>query len=174
MDLFIVNIIILFIVFFLLILLTWVWPPDSPWSFWWRTSKDQARIMCKLAKVTAKDKMYDLGCGDGSAVMVATSEYHASAVGIEIDWTRTVIAKLRIWWGKIKGATIIRDNFYNQDLSKATVVFVYLVPRALERLMPKLKRELRNGTRIVSFRYKMNLPLIAEDKKNKIFVYKIG
>lgn len=173
MDLFIINTIVAVIILVLLVLLTWVWPPDSPWSFWWRTSKDQARIMCTLAKVTSKDTVYDLGCGDGSAILIAATEYNAAVVGIEIDWTRAYIAKLRLWWAGVRKAKVIRDNFYNQNLSSASIVFIYLVPRAIERLMPKLKRELKSGTRIVSFRYTMNLSLVAQDKKRRIFVYKI-
>ena len=68
---------------------------------------------------------------------------------------------------------IKKKNFFDEDLSPATVVFVYLVPKALGRLKPKFLKELRNGTLLVSFRYKANLPLISYDKENDIYLYKI-
>ena len=66
---------------------------------------------------------------------------------------------------------IIRKNFYEVDISQASVVFVYLVPKALDRLLPKFKKELKKGTRIVSYRYGMNLTLEKYDKENEIRLY---
>jgi hypothetical protein len=48
---------------------------------------------------------------------------------------------------------------------------VYLVPKALGRLLPKFKRELKKGTRIISYRYEMDLPLKKYDKENEIRLY---
>lgn len=172
MDLFVVNFILAVLIVALLILLTWVWPPDSPWAPWWRTPKRTARIACKLANISKKDRVYELGSGDGSFVRVAAGVFGAKSIGIEVDGSRHVIAKLLVWAQGIQNITLIKDNFYNQDLSKATVVFMYLVPRAINRLIPKLNKELKEGTRIISFVYPLNLPLIARNKKERLFVYK--
>lgn len=162
------------IIIILLILLSMLWPPDSPWSPWWRTSKDIARAMCRLAKINKKSVLYDLGCGDGAALSVAAGEFGARGVGIEIDPVRYLFSKLRFRINRLnKKVKIIKKNFYDIDLSGASVVFVYLVPRALERLRPKLLKELKNGTLLVSFRYKINLPLLSQDKKHQIYLYKI-
>lgn len=129
--------------------------------------------MCTFAKVSKKDIVYDLGCGDGTVLSVAAKEFSAIGVGIEIDPLRFWIAKLRIKFnGLSKNVKIVRNNFFKEDFSDATVIFVYLVPKALLRLMPKFQKELRVGTRIVSYVYKMDLPLIAEDKKNEVYVYR--
>ncbi len=157
----------------LFVLLSMIWPPDSPWSPWWRTSKRIAKIMCKLAKITNKDIIYDLGSGDGQALLTA-SKLGAKGVGIEIDPLRVWISKIFL---KIHGADlkmkIVRKNFFDVDLSDATVIFAYLVPKTLARLKPKFLKELKPGTRIVTFVYKIDLPLIASDKKNEIYVFEI-
>lgn len=130
--------------------------------------------MCRLAKVSKKDVIYDLGCGDGTALIVASKEFGVKGVGIEIDPLRFAIAKLKIKFNGLSGnVKIVRNNFFKEDFSDATVVFVYLVPKALQRLMPKFKKDLRPGTKIVSYVYKMDLPLIKEDKENQVFVYSI-
>lgn len=118
--------------------------------------------------------MYDLGCGDGEVLITAAREFGAAGVGIEIDPLRAFLAKLFVRLSGVdKHVVIIKDNFFNQDLSKATVVFAYLVPKALERLRPKLLKELKHGTRIVSYRYTIDLPLVIHDKKNDIRLYAI-
>lgn len=168
------NIALLLTIAFLLIVLSMIWPPDSPWAPWWRTPQKTARAMCRLAKITKNDVIYDLGSGDGTALIVAVKEFGVRGIGIEIDPLRVFISKISI---KLNGLSdkvrIIKGNFFENDISEASVVFVYLVPKALEKLKPKFEKELKPGTRIVSYRYKINMPLIKEDKKNKIYLYKI-
>jgi len=131
--------------------------------------------MCRLAKVSKKDIIYDLGCGDGTALIVASQEFGARGVGIEIDPLRAFISTLVLHSAKVQNKIIIkRKNFFDVDISEASVVFVYLVPKALERLKPKLLKELKQGTLLVSFKYKISLPLVFHDKKNDIYLYKIN
>lgn len=169
-----INIVLLIIIVFLFLLLSMFWPPDSPWAPWWRTNKKTAYTMCRLAKINKSDIVYDLGSGDGTALIVAAKEFGAKGVGIEIDPLRYFFSKVKC---KINGldkkVKIIKRNFYDVNISSASVVFVYLVPRVLEKLKPKLLKELKPGTVIVSYRYKINLPLLRYDKENDIYLYKI-
>lgn len=158
----------------LLLLLSMVWPPDSPWSPWWRTSKRIARIQCKLAKVGKEDIVFDLGSGDGTALIVAAKEFGAKGFGVEIDPLRFLFSKIALFLlGASQKVTIVKDNFFSTDLTEATVVFMYLIPKTLARLKPKLLQELKPGTRVVTFVYKIDLPMIAYDAENEIYVYKI-
>ena len=95
----ILSIVLLIIIAFLLVVLSMVWPPDSPWAPWWRTTKTTARHMCSLAKIGKKDIIYDLGSGDGTALITAAKEFGAKGVGIEIDPLRVFISKLLIRFG---------------------------------------------------------------------------
>lgn len=163
----------LLLIVFLLLILSMVWPPDSPWSPWWRTNKKVARAMCKLAKVGKKDIIYDLGSGDGTPLIIAAKEFGAKGIGIEIDPLRFLLSTLLLYSNKVTDkVTIKRKNFFDVDISDATVVFVYLVPKALNRLLPKLKKELKPNARIISHKYKMDLSLVGENKKNRIYLYK--
>jgi len=140
------DFIILSVILFLLLLLSMVWPPDSPWAPWWRTSHKTARAICKLAKIKRGDLIYDLGSGDGTALITAAKEFEANGVGIEIDPLRYWISKIRIQKnGLAKRVKVIKGNFFQQDIAKADVIFVYLVPKALNELLPKFKKELKKG-----------------------------
>lgn len=167
------DFILLGIVFFLLIFLSWIWPPDSPWAPWWRTNKETAKAICKIGDIEKDDIVYDLGCGDAEFLKQA-GKIGATGVGLEIEPSRFLIAKLRIMNnGLQKKIEIKRKNFFKENISNASVIVVYLVPKTLEKLIPKFKKELKKGTRIVSYRYEMSLPLKAYDKKNELRLYTI-
>lgn len=170
-----INIGLLLAIGFLFLLLSMFWPPDSPWSPWWKTNKKIARAACKLANISSKDIVYELGSGDGTFLSIAAKEFGAKGVGIEIDPLRYLFSKIRF---KINGlhkkVKIIKKNFHDVNISEATIIFVYLVPKALEKLKPKFLKELKGGALLVSFKYKINLPLVTYDKVNKIFLYKIS
>ncbi|SRR5258708_11501744 len=174
MNFLLLNFLLIVIVIFLLIILSFVWPPDSPWAPWWRTGKDIADNACKLGKVCEEDIVYELGCGEGLMLMISAKKYKAKAVGIEIDPLRTFIARIYVYFYRLTSKVkIIRGNFFDYDLSEATVIYCYLVPKALKRLKPKFLKELKPGTRIISYRYKIDFPLVKKDTKNNIYLYKI-
>lgn len=167
------NIGLLFAVFILIVFLSWIWPPDSPWAPWWRTNQKTARKAFELAKLTDKDIVYELGSGEATSLMVAARDFGAKGVGIEIDPIRFYLSKFTIWQaGLKKQITLIRGNIFEEDFSDATVVFVYLVPKTLNRLLPKFKK-LKKGTKVISYKYEISLLLKREDKKNKLFLYEI-
>src|SRR5688572_14055767 len=116
-----ITILVLVILIILIYLLSMVWPPDSPWSPWWRTSPKVARIQCKLAKVKKGDVVYDLGSGEGTALIIAAKEFGASGVGVEIDPFRVFTSKLSVAAAKLSDKiTIYRKNFFDVDVSDAT------------------------------------------------------
>lgn len=171
----------LLIVIILLLLLSGVWPPDSPWAPWWQMPEDVIRAICRMAKLSSKDVVYDLGCGTGKALCFAAKHFAIHGVGIEIDPIRFLLAKWNIKRFHVeKNVLLLKKNFFKVKLSDATVVFVYLVPAALKRLTPKFLKELRPGTKFLSYVYPMpeelftgRLQLVQHDKKNKIFYYRL-
>jgi len=175
----IVDGIVFCIILFLLYVLSMVWPPDSPWAPWWQMPKDIIRKMYKMVGLSKKDIVYELGCGAANAMVIADVEFGAKAIGIDIDTLRILSAKWNIFKNKAQ-VKIIKRNFFRVNLSDATVIIIYLVPKALGRLAPKFFQELKSGTRIVSYKYKFpeeikdkRLQLFKEDKKQEIYVYKI-
>ena len=115
------------------------------------TPQRLADAMLRFARVTKDDVVYDLGSGDGRIVILAAQKYGARAVGIEIDHALVEISRQVAREGEVADrATFIEGSFYSADISKATVVVMWLSETANRRLEAKLKRELRPGARIVT------------------------
>jgi tRNA A58 N-methylase Trm61 len=115
------------------------------------TPQEVVDAMLKLAKVTTNDVVYDLGSGDGRIPITAAKTYGARGVGIDIDPVRIKEANENL---KAAGVSD-RVKFLNQDLftsniSEATVVTLYLLPTLNLKLLPKLNKDLKPGTRVVS------------------------
>ncbi|HRN95957.1 MAG TPA: class I SAM-dependent methyltransferase [Candidatus Levybacteria bacterium] len=166
----------------LLIVLSFVWPPDSPWAPQWRIKRSVSQTALQFAKVNSKDIVYELGCGDGEFTLTAAEEFGAKAVGIEIDPVRFLVSWVRAKLSKSNtDISIIRKDFKKVDLANATVIYMYLIPLAMKRLLPQLKKQLNSGTRVISYRYKIPLSqnektiqLVKEEKKEKIFLYTVN
>jgi SAM-dependent methyltransferase len=110
--------------------------------------------MLDLAGVTSADVVYDLGSGDGRIPITAAQKYGARGVGIEIDPILVRAANDRLVKTGVGGRVrFINQDLFEADISEATVVALFLLPRVNVRLAPKLKRELRPGARIVSHQY---------------------
>jgi SAM-dependent methyltransferase len=112
--------------------------------------------MLAFAKVGPKDVLYDLGCGDGRIVIAAAKKYGARGVGVDIDPQRIneSIANARKA-GVEKLVTFSLEDAMKTDVSKATVVTLYLLSFANVQLRPILQKQLKPGARIVSHNFGM-------------------
>jgi cyclopropane fatty-acyl-phospholipid synthase-like methyltransferase len=112
--------------------------------------------MLALAQVTAGDVVYDLGSGDGRIPIAAAKRYGAFGVGVEIDAKLNRRAEDNAKAaGVVERVRFLTQDLFETDISQATVVTLFLLPRINQELMPKLRRELRPGTRIVSHQFDM-------------------
>ena len=120
------------------------------------TAEPIVEKMLEMAKVTDKDVVYDLGCGDGRIVITAAKRYGARGVGIDNN-------PARIWeanQNSVRANVTDKVKFVDGDLfranfSEATVVTLYLLPEVNLALRPKLWRDLPVGARVVSHNYHM-------------------
>jgi SAM-dependent methyltransferase len=120
------------------------------------SSPEATRAMLKLAGVTKKDVVYDLGCGDGRIVITAAKEFGARGVGIDIDPQRVRESAERARAeGVAKRVKFRNEDLFEADIKRATVVTLYLWPWINLKLRPKLLKELRPGTRVVSHYHDM-------------------
>ena len=122
---------------------------------WVPTPPEVITIMLDLANVGPKDLVYDLGCGEGE-ILIAAAKRGARGVGVDLDPVRIRNARANAK----KAGVADRITFYEQDLfktdiSKATVVTLYLLPELNERLRPTLLKTLRPGTPVVSHDFAM-------------------
>jgi Methyltransferase domain len=113
--------------------------------------------MLKLADVTAKDFVMDLGSGDGRMIITAARNFKASGLGVDIDPKLVQLSNKR---AKAEGvderAKFIEQDMFKADIGKATVVTLYVLPDFMEKLRPKLLSELKPGSRIVAHDYYMS------------------
>jgi hypothetical protein len=114
------------------------------------------REMLKIAGVTVNDVVFDLGSGDGRLVIAAARDFGARGVGVEIDPTLVARSRENARGAGVADRVVFRwQDLFTTDISTATVVTLYLRDDINLRLRPKLLRELRAGTRVVSHDYGM-------------------
>ena len=128
-------------------------PPDI---FFVPTWEPIVYEMLKLAAVTRDDVVFDLGSGDGRIVILAAQKYGARGVGIEIDPKLVAISRQIAREAQVADrVTFLEGDFFTAGISQASVVTLFLSPTVNKKLEPKLKRELRPGTRIVSHQFEL-------------------
>jgi SAM-dependent methyltransferase len=116
---------------------------------WEPTPRIVVGKMLDIANVTSKDFVIDLGSGDGR-IVIAAAKRGARAKGIEYNPDMVELSKKNAAnEGIIDRAEFIQADLFEADLSQATVITMYLLPRINLRLRPRLL-ELKPGTRIVS------------------------
>lgn len=141
-------------------------PARTPDIHFTPTRHNIADAMLRLASVTAEDVVYDLGSGDGRIPIIAAQKYGAHGVGIEIDPNLVEIS-----WRIANEAEVanrvsfVVGDLFETDLSKASVLTMYLSPTIMKMLAPRL-RALKPGTRIVSHQFPM--PGWTPDRRIKV------
>jgi SAM-dependent methyltransferase len=112
--------------------------------------------MLKMAQVDKDDLVYDLGCGDGRIVIAAVSKFGCRGVGVDIDPERIKESNENAKRAGVSDRVqFMQMDLFDADISKATVVTLYLLSEVNLRLRPKLLRELSPGTRVVSHAFSM-------------------
>jgi SAM-dependent methyltransferase len=131
-------------------------PLRSPDVIFVPTPQEVVDAMLKLAKVGPNDVVYDLGSGDGRLPITAARTYGARGVGIDIDPQRIREANENLKTAGVGDKVrFLNQDLFTTDISEATVVTLYLLPSLNLKLIPKLNKELKPGTRIVSHAFDM-------------------
>jgi cyclopropane fatty-acyl-phospholipid synthase-like methyltransferase len=121
------------------------------------TPPEVVEAMLTLARVTSDDILYDLGCGDGRIVIAAAQEFGTRGVGIDIDPERIREANKNARQAQVSSCVEFRQqDLFESDFSEATIVILYLLPHLNLKLRPKLFRQLKPGTRVVSHDFDMS------------------
>ena len=111
--------------------------------------------MLDVAGVSANDVLYDLGSGDGRIPIAAAVRFGTRGVGVELDPDLVRLAnENRARAGVEDKVTFVQGDLFEQDLSRATVITLYLLPQLNLKLRPTLLK-LKPGTRIVSHSFGM-------------------
>jgi SAM-dependent methyltransferase len=128
----------------------------KPDVIYYPTPPETVAEMLRLAEIKKGDVLYDLGSGDGRIPIAAAKEFGIRAVGIEID--PKLISEAESNARSAGVAQLVRfrnEDMFRIDVSEANVVTLYLSEKLNVLLRPKLLRELRPGSRIVSHDFRM-------------------
>lgn len=131
------------------------------------SARKRHRTMLKLADLSKKDVVYDLGCGDGRLVFSA-SKFVKMAIGYDLSIPLVLYGKLislfyprtSIRWG----------NIWTQDYSHANVIFCYLLPGAMKQFYKEVWPNLKKGTRVVSNAFEMH-DVKHKEAEDKVYLY---
>ena len=153
--------------------------PDVPYE---PSKPEVVDAMLRLAKVTAADVVYDLGCGDGRIVIAAVRDYGARGVCVDIDPQRIAEASANAAKaGVADRVRFLTQDLFTTDIGEATAVMLFLWPEVNLKLRPKLLKELKPGTRIVSHFHDMGdwkpqqmLRIKASDRERPIHLWVIA
>lgn len=123
----------------------------------------------KLANPQKNELFYDLGCGNGE-VLIEAYKLGLKPTGFEIAPVYFWLARLRtLRYRKIK---VLLKNIEQVDLKNADIIYCYLLPKLLAKLVPKFKKELKPGARIVSVGFEIkSLGYTRKIKIEKSTVY---
>ncbi len=120
------------------------------------TSEEIVDRMLDIAEVNANDLVYDLGCGDGRIVITAAGSRGARGIGVDHNPERIRESRANARKAKVSSQVhFFEGDLYEWDFSEASVLMLYLLPEANLRLRPKILREMRPGSRVVSHSHGM-------------------
>lgn len=121
------------------------------------TPQEVVDRMLKVADVKSSDYVIDLGSGDGRIVLTAVQKYGARGMGVDLDPDHIASSnKAAQEAGVADRARFVKQDLFKTDLSKASVVTMYLLPSVNLELRPRLLSELKPGTRVVSHSFDMD------------------
>ena len=143
---------------------------------WEPTPLVTVRNMLELARVRAGDTVYDLGCGDARILITAVKEYGAGkAVGYEVNAYLCQQAEEDIRRENLQNRiTVFQEDLIQADLSQASVITLFLSRAANECIAPKLEKETRPLTRIVSYYHPMQTWQVKKSEgplEDRLYLY---
>lgn len=138
---------------------------------WFITKKKDYDRIAKLANLKRGTIFYDLGCGTGNMLFYLSKKYKINCIGIEVSPVLFLYSKIKsLFRGRVK---IKYGNFFNYNLSKADVVYVFLMPNVYNKLKNKLNRELKNEVKVILayWPFKKSKPIFVSKKEGDTTYY---
>lgn len=124
---------------------------DVPWV---PTPDEVMNTLFRMAKLTARDTVYDLGSGDGRVVIYAAKHFGARGVGIEIEAHRVEEARRNaVAAGVADRVRFVEQDLFKADFADADVIFLYLYTAVMAKLKTKILAGCKPGTRVVAYQF---------------------
>lgn len=152
------------ILIYFLITMFWTCISVAPWV---PTKKKDLTEIFRMAELKPGEKFYELGSGDGRVVFFVQEKFKARAIGLETALPLVLYSRLVALLKGNKEVVFKYKSMFKEDLSQADVVYIYLLPKTLEKkLKDKFKKELKPGARVIS--YIFSIKGLEPEKKERI------
>lgn len=143
------------------------------------TKRSMVQAMVAAANVQPNQIVVDLGCGDGRLLIAAKKlQPTITAIGYELVPAACIQATIVAWLHRVR-ITVCCTSLFKADLRTANVVFVYLYPKALQKLVKKFEAELQSGALVISHSFSIKnrtpeqiITVPIGTKEKQLFVYR--
>ena len=141
--------------------------------------KTNQRILAKLLdrlNLNSQSLIYELGCGEGSVAIKFVKKFNCQVFAIDKNLTLILVAKIRAWLaGTSHQITFKRADLFKIDVSRADLVYIYMLPEINKILAKKFSAEMKTKAILISWKF----PLLDKNfkeidrvgHKNQFFVY---
>ena len=119
------------------------------------TRQKEIDIILKEANLKKNQNFLELGCGDGRVCRRAALLYRVKATGVDVNplliWYARFLSKIK----SAKNTEFRTQNIFDANISKADVVYLFLMPKLIELIVPKLEKELKKNAVVISHGFKI-------------------
>lgn len=119
------------------------------------TRKKLINTIIQHLKLKKSMKILELGCGDGRFLREASKQYKTSGLGIDINPIVVFIAKIKARMQKIKNIEFRVQNIFKTDMAGYDVIYLFLMPKLLEKMLPRLREQIQPSTLIISHGFRI-------------------
>lgn len=119
------------------------------------TSKKHIDEILKKANLKKGQAFMELGSGDGRIVRRAVQVYGVKGIGVDINSLLIILSKLLASRQHLEEATFLNKNIFDVNFSNADCIYMFLMPETIKKLMPKMEKEIRKGTLVISHGFKI-------------------
>ncbi len=109
------------------------------------------KVLSQEIQLKDSSVFYDLGSGTGNTLLYLSNNYPATKfIGIDNSFISCLISRVLMRFKHVPNITVINKNFFDVDLSKATHLYSWIIVSDMDKLLPKLRKELKPGTLLYS------------------------
>lgn len=119
------------------------------------TKKKEAMSILAILRPKKGNMMLELGCGDGIFLRTAVALYHVKGLGIDINPLIIFVAKIIAKVQKLQRVSFQTKNIFKTDLSQADYIYLFLMPKLLNKLAPKIKKQAKDKVVVISHGFKI-------------------
>ena len=133
------------------------------------TSKKAIKRILDNINIKNKMTIYEPGCGDARFLTSISKKANIKTIGFEYSPLVWIYAKIRDFCKRGKNVEILYKDYFKHDFKDADIIFCFLLPKRLDKLKDKLKKECKKGTLVISHGFKIKelklIKCLEKDKK---------